>query len=1093
MKRLITLFFALVLTSAVVYGQTVPEILYYKFDGTGSSVPNEASSPPTGTATGTILGLSQGNTGLCGGALIGVGGSSSSNYLNTGWAPNLGNSPWTLMFWHNNIPSSTTLFYQMGDNNAGGWRVFNNGVAGPGNWWLRGPVTDVPCPGCAPVGNNPSMTTFVYDPTAGNIKAYKDDSLVNTVAQSTLSVNGSGPFKVGGYSGSTGMGSGQLMDEFRLYDRALDAQEIGLVYNACLPLTFSPNDAGIQAFVEPSNFCEDTLDIVVKLKNYGTDQLVSCNIEWTLNGVAQPTVPFSGLLDTLNGTGPQDTNITLGTRFFAANTPYDLMAWTTLPNGTADTVNYNDTSMVTVQAAIAGTFQIGGPGADYASFADAVNDLNSFGVCGPVVFNVYDSTYTEQISIGDIAGASSTNTITFQPLSGTPEVIWVAFLSNDNYTLKIGGGDWITIRGLYFRNDGTTYGRVMDIGGESHNNTFEDCWFVGDTTPTTTSTFHALVYSSGDVDTNNVFRNNTLRGGSYASWYYGSGTTSLETGTVFEGNTMIDNYYMGLRFQYQDACIVTDNHFVGNTNYTGSVYRYYFFNCDNDILIANNTATGDYYGYGIYMSSCDGNANARGQIYNNMLRIGNSVTTSTSYGIYLTNCGFQDVYHNSVNVTSNSNFSRACYVTSGGGNTLTNNIFVNQGPGYALYVQSNYSLSNSDYNDLYAPNGNVGYFASSNQATLNDWQTASSFDANSVSVDPLFYTDDDLHVCQDTLNGAAQEGWAITDIDGQVRDLLTPDIGADEFTPISSFTLGPDTAICTGQTLILSSGAAPSDTVLWSTGATTPEITVTTAGNYSVSVNGACGSASDAITVTNANVTYSNFLVSDTNDVCDGDTVTLSSTMMGGSYSWTGGSTGSTLQVTTSGTYDLTITDSCGSGTESITINFNSAPLASFTSTSSFLTGIFTFTGTATGNTTFDWDFGDATGTSTLQDPIYLYGADGSYVVSLTVTNECGSNTFSDTIVINTVGMEEELLNQAVGIYPNPSNGTFNVDLNLAGANDFQISVLDLQGRELFATDQETVYGKTVKELTLENFTAGLYFVKIEVNGHSVMKKLVIE
>lgn len=1092
MKRLITLF-SLLITFSLVAGQTVPEILYYKFDGSGTTVPNDASSPPAGTITATIVGsLTQGSSGMVGGALVGTGGSSSSNYLNTNWATNLGTGPWTIMFWTDDLPSSTTLFYNWGDNNAGGFRCFTNGVASAGNWIMRGGgLTDVLCTGCAPI-NTPSMTSYVYDPVAGNVKAYHNGTLNNTVSQPALNITGAGPFKVGGYSGSTGLASGEELDEFRIYNRALDATEIALVYNQTLPLSFSPNDAAITQIEEPANFCADTLDIVVNLKNAGTAQMTSCNINWTFDGVLQTPIAYAGLLDTLGGTGADDTSIVIGTKYFAANTPYDIVVWSTLPNGVADTVNYNDTASVTVQAAISGTFQIGGAGADYAGFSDAVNDLNAYGVCGPVVFNVYDSTFTEQIDLTAIDGASSVNTITFQPLSGTPEVLWPAFQSASNYVVGMAGADWVTFSGLYFRNDAPTYGRVLQVGGGAHNNTFEDCWFVGDTTPTSTSTNHCVVYSNTDLDTNNVFRGNTFRGGSYGVYWYGANTTTLESGTVFEDNDFVDNYYYGARLYYQDGPKFTWNDFIGNTNYTGSVWRFYFLYCDNDLVVANNTTTGDYYGYGIYVGNCDGTVAQHGKIYNNMIRVGNSATTSTTYGMYFTNNGYQDIYHNSVNVTSAGTFSRACYVTAGGGNTLRNNNFVNMGAGYAMYLLSQYSLVSSDHNNFYAPNGKLAYF-NVDQLDLTSWTAASGYDANSVNVNPMYYSDDDLHVCQDTLNGAGEEGWGMWDIDGQVRDASAPDIGADEFQPIGSFSLGADFALCTGDTVWIESYASPSDTVLWNTGATTSGIWVTAAGTYSVSVNGPCGSASDAITVTTSNLTYANFLMSDTNDVCDGDTVWLSSNMSADSYSWTGGSTDSTLMVTTSGTYDLTITDGCGAGTESVTINFNSAPVADFSHSSSFLTGIFTFTGSASGTTTYAWDFGDATGTSSLQDPIYLYGADGSYLVSLTVTNECGTSTYSDTIFVTSVGMEEDLLNSSVGIYPNPSNGNFNVDLNLTGTNEYRITVIDLQGRALMSTDLETISGKAVKELTLDNATSGIYFVQIEVNDHRVVKKLVIE
>ncbi|MEM7039238.1 MAG: hypothetical protein AAF570_19840, partial [Bacteroidota bacterium] len=518
--RQIYLTLLLLCAATLTFGQAVPEILYYKFDGAGTTVPNDASNPPAGSATATIVGsLSQGSTGLCGGALIGTGSPSSSSYVSSGWNTSLGNNPWTIMFWTNNIPVSTTLFYQFGDGSASNFRCFTNGVAGQGNWWLRGPVSDVPCNGCAPTGNNPSMTAYVYDPTAGEIRAYHNGVLNNTVSQGTLNINGA-DFRVSSPS-STGLGSGQLLDEFRFYDRVVDANEIMLVYNQCLPLSSAPEDAAITSLDEPVNFCSDTLDVKVTLENAGTDQLTSAIINWEIDGVAQTPFNFTGLLDTLNGTGSRDTILCIGSNFFAAGTPYNIKVWSSMPNGVADTVNFNDTLEVTVQAAISGTFQIGGSGGDYASFGDAVNDLNSFGVCGPVVFNVYDSTYVEQISMTGINGVSSTNTITFQPLSGTPEVIWAAATSAMNYVVDLASTSWVTFDGLYFRNDNGSFGRVIQVSGGSEHNTFENCWIVGDTTPTTTSTNMALIYSANGQDNFTTFRDNTLRGGSYGMYWRG--------------------------------------------------------------------------------------------------------------------------------------------------------------------------------------------------------------------------------------------------------------------------------------------------------------------------------------------------------------------------------------------------------------------------------------------------------------------------------------------------------------------------------------------------------------------------------------------
>ncbi|MCW3103862.1 MAG: hypothetical protein JWO09_2302 [Bacteroidetes bacterium] len=240
MKRTLTLFLFLLALSHS-YAQSVPELLYYKFDGSGTTVPNLALTPPAGTATATIIGgQAQGGNGQCSGALIGNGLSSTSNYVNTNWATNLDGTSWTLSFWTNNVPSTTSTQYILGDVNAGGFRVFTGGVAGAGNWILRGGFTDVLATGGASTG--PSLTTFVYDMPANEIRAYVNGVLVSTVAQTTVSINGPGPFKVGAYSGSASLPAASLMDEFRLYNRALTVPEI-----AGLMITSTSSTASITA------------------------------------------------------------------------------------------------------------------------------------------------------------------------------------------------------------------------------------------------------------------------------------------------------------------------------------------------------------------------------------------------------------------------------------------------------------------------------------------------------------------------------------------------------------------------------------------------------------------------------------------------------------------------------------------------------------------------------------------------------------------------------------------------------------------------------------------------------------------------------
>jgi len=133
--------------------------------------------------------------------------------------------------------------------------------------------------------------------------------------------------------------------------------------------------------------------------------------------------------------------------------------------------------------------------------------------------------------------------------------------------------------------------------------------------------------------------------------------------------------------------------------------------------------------------------------------------------------------------SSETSAGRAIYL-SGSYHNLKNNIFSNTGGGYAIYANSTNSITTSNYNNFYAPGGRVGYW-NGNRTAFANWQAGSGFDANSFNHNPEFNAGNDLHINQQLLSekGTPVDGLP-EDIDGDFRNPLTPDVGADEFTSL---------------------------------------------------------------------------------------------------------------------------------------------------------------------------------------------------------------------------------------------------------------------------------------------------------------------
>ncbi|MEO8514626.1 MAG: T9SS type A sorting domain-containing protein [Ignavibacteria bacterium] len=251
MKSVILPISILFILAINIFSQTypVPDILYYKFNSGSTTTPNYAS-PGQGLPIAVLLGgQTCGMTGQFDSALVGVAGSSTTNYVNTGWNMNFGTSSWTISFWLNNIPTTGTN-YLFGNDITTSFRCFTNGAAGTGNITLRANAfANVDITGVLP---GPSVVHIVYDSAASNVKTYVNGVFQSTITQAPLNLIAAVVFKVGGYGTATALGQGWLLDEFRVYKRALDAAEVLATWNHSLP--YSVTGVSTQNNQLPSDF-----------------------------------------------------------------------------------------------------------------------------------------------------------------------------------------------------------------------------------------------------------------------------------------------------------------------------------------------------------------------------------------------------------------------------------------------------------------------------------------------------------------------------------------------------------------------------------------------------------------------------------------------------------------------------------------------------------------------------------------------------------------------------------------------------------------------------------------------------------------------
>lgn len=273
--------------------------------------------------------------------------------------------------------------------------------------------------------------------------------------------------------------------------------------------------------------------------------------------------------------------------------------------------------------------------------------------------------------------------------------------------------------------------------------------------------------------------------------------------------------------------------------------------------------------------------------------------------------------------------------------------------------------------------------------------------------------------------------------------------------------------------------------ILWSNGATTPTISVTQAGTYSVTVFGITGcNASDTIVVTTGTAPTVNLGPDQT--LCNSQSISLNAGAGFASYSWAHGPTTAAVNIFFGGTYSVTVTNAQGcSTTDEIVIAENTTPSAAFTwLESNGLTIAFTPTAAAAGNT-FAWDFNtDGTIDNTSSGVVnFTYPSTGQYEATLTVSNACGTNSSSQNLSLIGLGISSTDDGRDMRISPNPSSESISLSadrnlgtiqffnsigqmvkqVNLAGDKQANVSVQDLSKGVYFVKQLDTVNSKVIR------------------------------
>ena len=302
--------------------------------------------------------------------------------------------------------------------------------------------------------------------------------------------------------------------------------------------------------------------------------------------------------------------------------------------------------------------------------------------------------------------------------------------------------------------------------------------------------------------------------------------------------------------------------------------------------------------------------------------------------------------------------------------------------------------------------------------------------------------------------------------------------------------LGPDVAVCSGSFILLENLGSNQvySSYTWSTGASTPTIITNTPGTYSVSVTYGPPQcfAADQIIVTSAPTPVVDLGPDST--YCANDFV-LDAGGDGVSYVWSDGNNTQTNTVSNSGNYSVTVTSSEGCITEDdINLTLLETPVIDLGEDFKLCISFNQTRLLSAGNSfaSYLWSTGATTSNIVVGGGVTTVGSQ-SYSVTVTADNGCEGGDEVDVEYSMCVGIDENINNSNVSIFPNPANDL--VTFIAESSTIAEVQIFDLTGKMIYSNFSSS----SRLEVNTSNYASGTYIVKVITENESATRRLIVQ
>lgn len=215
--------------------------------------------------------------------------------------------------------------------------------------------------------------------------------------------------------------------------------------------------------------------------------------------------------------------------------------------------------------------------------------------------------------------------------------------------------------------------------------------------------------------------------------------------------------------------------------------------------------------------------------------------------------------------------------------------------------------------------------------------------------------------------------------------------------------------------------------------------------------------------------------------ICANTPLTIEALCPGSTYLWSTGVNTPSINVDTSGTYSVTVTNLYGTATDSVTIVVHSNPVVHLGNDTTVINSMTLVLDAHNQGAAYLWNTG-------AQTQMITVNTNGLYGVLVTDNNQC-SGSDSIHVTFTSTGIADlQYLEKQIEVFPIPASSVLQI-VNHSGMPIEHIRLQDVLGKTVYSSST-SLMKQTV--LDLHNLQSGAYVLHLYCSGITIIKKIQI-